>query len=106
MVSVSTRNHRNGWGIGSSNWRISLCRHSGTLALLALHVLSTGQAQLLKAYHAGRGDVFVQIAVEILVCGYLVFLAAPLVEPHPAPPALQKEILDLHRDRRSQPAKV
>ncbi len=33
--------------------------------------------------NAGRGDVLLQIAVETVVCGHLVHLAALLVEPSP-----------------------
>jgi hypothetical protein len=50
---------------------------------------------------ASGGDVLLQIPVQIVMRGHLVFLAALLMQPHPAPPPLHKEIFHLHRDRRS-----
>ena len=54
---------------------------------------------------AGGGDVFLQVAVQIVVRGHLVFLAALLMQPHPTLPPLHKEVLHLHEDRSSDPGK-
>jgi len=50
---------------------------------------------------AGGGDVLLQIAIQIVMGGHLVFLAAFFVKPHPAAPPLDEEILDAHTDHRT-----
>jgi hypothetical protein len=52
---------------------------------------------------ASRGDVFLKVAVEIVVRRHLVLLAAFLVKTDPAAAPLHKVVLDLHRDRRAHP---
>ncbi len=48
---------------------------------------------------SGSFDVLLKVAVEIVVRGHLVLLAALLVQPHPAAPSLYIEALDPHGDR-------
>ena len=48
-------------------------------------------------------DVVVQVGLEVVVAGHLVPLAALLVQPHPQPPVLDVDVLDLHRERRADP---
>jgi hypothetical protein len=47
--------------------------------------------------NAGTRDVLLEITVEIVVRGHLVFLAALLMKPNPTAPALHKIVLDLCR---------
>jgi hypothetical protein len=48
------------------------------------------------AVRAGGGDVFIEVHVQIVVTGHLVLLAAFLVQPHPAAPALHEVVTHLH----------
>ena len=47
---------------------------------------------------AGRGEVVVDVGLELVVRRHLVALAAFLVQPHPPALALGVIVLDLHRD--------
>lgn len=52
---------------------------------------------------AGGSDVFLKVAVQVVMRGHFVFFSALLVKPHPAAPSLHKEVLYLHRSRRAYP---
>jgi hypothetical protein len=54
---------------------------------------------------AGGRNVLLKVAVEIVVGRHLVFLAALLVQPDPAPAPLHKEVFDPHGDRRAHARK-
>ena len=48
---------------------------------------------------AAAVEIVVEVGLEGVVAGHLVPLAALLVEPHPQPPVLGVEVLDLQRER-------
>ena len=76
-------------------------QHGPVGQLAAAPLARAEQWPLAVLANAGSGDIFLQIAVQIVMGGHLVFLAAFFVEPDPAAPALNKEILDPHTDHRA-----
>ena len=56
--------------------------------------LEQGRVRVLR--DAGRGDIFVQIPLQVVVAGNFMLLAAFFVQPHPAAAALHEVVADFH----------
>ena len=67
---------------------------AGEPARSARRGLEQGCVRVLR--DAGRGDIFVQIPLQVVVAGDFMLLAAFFVQPHPAAAPLHEVVADFH----------